>query len=68
MTAFQRPLLVKDSHFVLPEAGAIVLKHSEDVPLTFVLIKAVYLVGAINGVLWYKNCMEWTTLKYVRIS
>jgi len=31
--------------------------------LTFVLIKAVYLVGAINGAIWYKNYMEWVTLK-----
>jgi len=51
VTAFQWPLLSKDSHFVLPEAGALVPKHSGDAPLTFVLIKAVYLVGAINGVL-----------------
>jgi hypothetical protein len=48
MIAFQRPLLFKDSHFVLPEAGALVLKHSGDAPLTFVLITAVYLVGAKN--------------------
>ena len=68
VTAFHWPLLSKDSHFVLPEAGTLLPKPSGEAPLTFVLIKAVYLVGEIHSVLSYKNCMEWATLKYVRTS
>jgi hypothetical protein len=43
-------------------------KHSGDAPSISILIKAVYLVSAINSVLWHKKRMDWTTLKYVRIS
>jgi hypothetical protein len=51
MTAFQWPLLFNDSHFVLPEPGALVPKHYGDAPSISIIMKAVYLVGAINSVL-----------------
>jgi len=38
-------------HSVLPEDGTIVPEHAGDVPLTFVLINVVHLVGVINGAL-----------------
>jgi len=68
MTAFQWALLCKDSHFVLPEPGELVPKHSGDAPSISIIMKAVYLVGAIKCTLILKKSMEWTTLKYVPIS
>jgi len=49
--AAQWHLVFKDWHFVVPEDDTLVPKHAADTPLTYVLIKAVYLFGLKNGVL-----------------
>jgi hypothetical protein len=48
---FFEAIVCKDWHFVLPEDDTTVPKHVRDIPLTFVLIKIVHLVGVIIGVL-----------------
>jgi hypothetical protein len=45
-------LVFKDWNFVVPEDDTLVSKHVVDTPLTFVLIKAVYLVGLKKQRTW----------------
>ena len=37
-------------------------QHVGEAPLTFVSIKTVHLGCVMNGVLWHKICLEWTSL------
>ena len=50
MISLQKHLTFRNWHYVFPEDGTNVTKHTGEANLVLVLIKNVHLVGKINGV------------------